>query len=256
MLKYPHRYRFAVALYATATCLLSACQPVLPALGEPVTGREWVAASARVHDPAGLWSLFAAGVIVSSVGEDGRLAFSEDLYIDRGADTFRRAIASRQARLTQTAGPGGCRARWPGAVQPTDDELARNGLNGEPCAVILPRRALHEFLIGLPMSALTPAARFSESSRVVDAFGQVAARVDLSFVGDADGESWQLFIDPDTEVLVGAAFFSARGGGERISYEDYRDFGGYRLARRRVVTEAFADRFVIEQRLRFEAIPD
>lgn len=239
------------------TAILSAaCQPELPTPGAPVTSREWVEASARVHDPAGLWSRFAAEVDVSSVDERGRLAFSEDLYIDRGADTFRRAIASREALLTQTVGPAGCTARWPGAVLPTDSDLARNGLTGDACAVILPRRDMHEFLIGLPMSALTPATGFGESPQTVEAFGQPAVRVDLTFADDPGGQAWYLYFDPATEVLIGAGFSDGIGRGERFAYGEYRRFEGFRLAQQRVVYDASGADFLIEQRLRFEAVGD
>ena len=245
-----------LASVGIALASVVACQPELPAPGEPVTSLEWVQASARVHDPAGLWSQFAAEVVVASVNEDGRLAFREDLYVDRGADTFRRAIVTRGALLTQTAGPSGCTARWPGARDIRIGDLRRNGLEGEPCEAIGPPRDLHEFLIGLPMSVLGPATRFGESPSREQVFGREVTRVQLVFEDDPGGQAWALYVDPDTKAFVGAGFTDSRGGGERFDYGDYVDFGGFRLAQRRTVTEASSEDFVIEQRVGFEALAE
>ena len=251
---YPALPSPALLLVAVALVAAGACQPELPDVREPVTSLEWVQASARVHDPAGLWSQFGAEVAVSSLTADGRLAFREDLYVDRGADTFRRAIASRQALLTQTAGPAGCTARWPGARDVSPEELRRNGLAGEPCEAVLPPRDLHEFLIGLPMSALGPATRFGESPTADEAFGRAVTRVELSFADDPGGQTWHLFIEPDGKELAGARFIDGRDAGERFAYGDYVDFGGFRLAQSRTVTKAVSEAFVIEQRLRYEPL--
>ena len=257
MLPHPTSRRSLAAFALAALALASgaiACQPELPEPGEPLTSREWVQASARVHDPAGLWSQFAAEATVASVTEAGRLAFQEDLYIDRGADTFRRSIATREALLTQTVGPSGCTARWPGARNVGPDDLLRNGLEGEPCDVIVPRRELHEFLIGLPMSVLGAATRFGESPAVDEIFGRTAMRVQLSFADDPGGQIWQLYIDPDSKQFIGASFTDRRGGGERFAYENYVAFEGFRLAQRRTVTKAVSEEFVIEQRVRYTRI--
>ena len=241
---------------ATLACLLlvAACQPELPGVGAPVTALEWVQASARVHDPAGHWGLFAGEVTVARFSQRGTFRYQEELYIDRGADTFRRAVAGRDALLTQTVGPSGCTARWPGARDPSPDDLRRNGLTGEPCDVILPRRSFHEFLIGLPMSVLGPATRFGESPTETVVFGRPAVRVDLTFAEDPGGQAWFLFVDPDTKELLGAGFTTADDGGELMDYGAYEGFEGFRLARRRTLYDVSGEEFITEHRVRFEAV--
>ena len=223
--------------------------------GEPVTSLEWVQASARVHDPEGLWATFAAEVAVAHFFEDGRFGWLEELYVDRGADTFRRQVIGREALLVQTVGPGGeCRARWPGAVDASPRELAINGLTGDACAVIRPRRELHEFFLGLPMSALTPDTRFGESPEPAEVFGRSTTRVTLRFADDPGGQTWFLYVDDETHELVAAAFQFTSGQGELLDLRELTTYGPFRLVSRRVVYDFTGADFVIDQRVRLSPI--
>ena len=222
--------------------------------GAPETGLEWVQASARVHDPAGRWATFSAEVDVASFLEDGRFGWLEELYVDRLADTFRRQIIQREALLVQTAGPGGCTARWSAISEASPAELQSYGFVGDPCVAIRPRRELHEFLLGLPMSALTPRTRFGESPQSTRRGGRDVTLVTLSFEDDPNGQTWFLYVDTMTYELQAAAFQFTSGQGEIFELSDYLDYDGFRLAGRRRVLDITGTDFVIEQRVGLTAL--
>ena len=241
-------------LAVSSALLAAACQPELPVAGAPETGLEWVQASSRVHDPTGRWVTFAAEVDVASFLEDGRFGWLEELYVDRLADTFRRQIIQRDALLVQTAGPGGCAARWSATEEASPAELQSYGFVGEPCDAILPRRELHEFLLGLPMSALTPRTRFGESPQATQRNGRDVTLVTLNFEDDPNGQTWFLYVDAATYELDAAAFQFTSGQGEVFELGDFQDYDGFRLAGRRRVLDITGTDFVIEQRVRLEAL--
>ncbi len=249
--------RRALPYAAVALSVLAdvACQPELPGLPEPRTGAEWVAASARAHDPEGLWPRFAAEVTVGNYDEAGRFGWQEELYFDRAVDTFRRRIIIEDHLLEQTMGPGGrCRARWP-HPNPSEAQRVRLGLSGDACLAILPPRQFNEFLTGLPMSALGERTRFGESPQEETLDGERVVVVTLTFAEDPGGQRWHLLIDPVSKWMRAVRFDSFNGSGEWIYYEAPVTFGGLRLATRRRITRWPSDRFVIEQRLLLEPVP-
>ncbi len=247
----------AVLAAGAGACLwlLSACQPELPIAGEPTTSEEWVQASARAHDPEGHWLLFAAELTVGSFNEEGRFSWQEDLYVDLAADTFSRAIIIEGYLLEQSISPDGtCRNSWP-HPSPTENQRRRLGLIGDPCLAVVPSRDFHEFLTGLPMSALGTRTRFSGSPTSETLDGQQVTAVTLTFDDDPNGQQWYLYIDPDTKLLLAARFDFVDGRGEWIYYTDLIDFGELRLAMTRRITTYPADQFVVEQRVLYEAVP-
>lgn len=235
---------------------LIGCQPELPEFGEPQTSEEWVAASARVHDPQGHWPLFAAELTVGSFGDDGRFWWQEELYVDLSADTFRRTIIVDGYLLEQTAGPTGrCRARW-AHPDPSASQLPRLGLLGDACAAVTPPRQFNEFLTGLPMSALAERTRFGESPFGETLGGETVTVVTLSFEDDPGGQQWYLYIATESKVLKAARFDFSDGSGEWIYYSDLVSYSDLLLATRRRITKWPSDVFVVEQRIMYEALPE
>ena len=235
--------------------LTVSCQPELPPLLTPRTGAEWAAACARVHDPQGRWPLFAAEIREASFFQDGAFGWDQAIYIDRGADTFRREIIVGQYLLRQTVGPTGvCRASWPNPT-PSPSERERFGLVGDPCPQVVRQRQLLEFLVGLPMSALGERTRFRDSVKSEVIFGTATEVVTLSFEDDPNGQIWQLYIEPVSKELVAVRFDYLDGTGELFDYRDYETFSTFRLATKRIVYSVPAEAFVIEQRLSFDLVP-
>lgn len=214
-----------------------------------------MAAAARVHDPEGHWPIFAAEMVVGSFDEAGRFGFQEELYVDLGADTFRRTLIADGYLLEQTIGRGGrCRVSWP-HPDPSDSQRRRFGLSGDPCDAITPPRRFNEFLTGLPMAALGERTRFSESPTDETIDGQPVKVVTLTFDDDPNGQQWYLCIDPETKVMRAARFDYFNATGEWIYYNAPVTFRGMRLSTSRLITAWPTDRFIVEQRILLAPVP-
>ncbi len=229
---------------------LLGCQPELELPREPQTGLEWVQASARVHDPAGLWPVFAAEFVTEHYLPDGKLGWQERFFFDLRLDSFYREIDESGYLLQQTASPRGCTATWP-HPNPTPAQVQRFGLSGDACAAVLLRKRYHGFLLGLPMTALSNEASFGESPSRASLNGRELLVVDIDFAQDPVARKWQLWIDPATKQLQAAHFELNRGGGEWIDYREFQRVHGLLIGRNRLLLDSDTREPLIEQRLRF-----
>ena len=220
---------FATAISVFGMLLLlvlgQSCQEELPAQRLPETGREWVEASARYHDPTSRWQAFEGSFEVKTITPSGG-SYTNNLYLNRVLDTFSRTIQSGGFPLIQVAGPSGCSATWPNP-DATEAQLLRNGLGDDPCNYILPRLDYYEFLMGIPMVALEGDISFRQNPDLVDAFGVECVEVELTFT--AGGLTWFFYIHPTTYRLQAAKFIGSRGNGEWLSYEADTSFDGFLL---------------------------
>ena len=93
--------RLLAALALSGLWLLLGCQPELLPAPPPTTAYSWLQASARVHDPAGLWPGLRATFRVDSHWPDGTFGSREELALDFVADTFRRETMEGEYRLVK-----------------------------------------------------------------------------------------------------------------------------------------------------------
>jgi len=198
------KFAVSILILSVPFILVQSCQEELPSLGPPNTGREWVEASARYHDPTSRWQAFEGSIEVETRAPSGG-GYSNSIYLNRVLDTFSRTIQSGGFPLVQVVGPSGCGATWPNP-DATAAQLLRNGLKEDPCRYILPRFDYYEFLMGIPMVALEGDISFRKNPDLVDAFGTDCVEVELTF---PDGNS--------------------NGGGDWLSYEDDVAVDGFLL---------------------------
>ena len=217
-------------LYVLIGLCAIACQgELVRPSSNPQTAREFVEASARYHDPASRWPVFAGDVTVTTLKIDGDPWYSNQLYINRALDTFSRTAIVDGHVLIQTVAPdGSCAASW-AHPDPSEDAQRRQGLLDEPCRYIAFRQRFYDYLIGLPMVALEGEASFRENVPLVDAFGLNCHEVEVQFGNSATEPVWSLYFEPETYRLRAAKFVSASGGGEWLHYPADVAFDGFLL---------------------------
>lgn len=222
-----------LAFVAVAVALVAGCQAELAPPAAPATAAEWVAASARRHDPAARWPAFRAEVHVATTLPGGG-TYTNAVLLDRARDTFRRRAVAGPYTLEQSVGPtGACYATYDKPDAPPA-ELARAGVGvDDPCAVFGWRRGYYDFLVGLPMSALGGGGglSFGGAGGRVDTvvFGEPAVEVRLDYPAQPGEPTWWLYVSPLDFRLVAARFRRPRGGGEWLHYPMETTFDGFVL---------------------------
>ena len=244
------RVRWAALGLVGLSLSVIACQPTLPEFGAPVTAREWLAASARAHDPEGRWPVFESAFTTEHYLPDGQFGWGEAFYVDLGRDSFARTISEQGFALEQRASPRGCTSTWSNPA-PTPAERVRLGLTGDPCRVVRPRQRFNVFLLGLPMSALGGVVDERDTPRQAVIWGEPTIVVEIEFPGDTVASRWQVLIDPVDYRLRGASFAFESGGGEWLAYTAFTEVDGLSLGRVRRIYRADTTTAITEQRLHF-----
>ncbi|GAB2497320.1 DUF6503 family protein [Algoriphagus taiwanensis] len=194
--------------YLAVFALLTSCSfPV----SFPTTGKEWIEASIRYHDPNGKWNSLRAGFLVEDSLPPGRDSRSYTFSLDNSKSQFIYRFKDLEFEVIG------------------DSLHVQKGEVDKERALRL--RNYYTFLWGLPMKLMDPGTVIEDSVREEILQGKTYQVVRVPYEKDI----WYFYLNPENYRMEAYKFYQdePQGKGEIIYLEGEYDFSGMKIPKNR-----------------------